>query len=181
MDAVELLEHDHRIVEQLFRDYSGAANVTQRRGVVDIVIRELSKHAALEELMVYPLAQRVLPDGQDEVQRHLSEHLTVKKLLAQLDTMKPGDERTDGLMQQLQEAVTEHMAEEEGQMFRQLRDAVDEQALSELGSELAKAKRTAPTRPHPAAPDKPPALAMAAPVAAIYDRLRDRMQGRPMT
>jgi hemerythrin-like domain-containing protein len=181
MDAVELLEHDHRIVEQLFRDYGAAASLTQRRGVVEIVIRELSKHAALEELMVYPLAQKVLPGGRDEVQHHLSEHMTAKKLLAELDTMKPGDERTDGVMQQLQEAVTEHISEEENQMFRELRGAVDEQALTELGGELDKAKRTAPTRPHPAAPDKPPALTMAAPVAAIYDRLRDRMQGRPMT
>lgn len=38
-----------------------------------------------------------------------------------------------------------------------------------------------PTRPHPHAPDEPPALATAPPVAAIYDRLRDRLQGRPKT
>ncbi|GAA3494951.1 hypothetical protein GCM10019016_020510 [Streptomyces prasinosporus] len=43
------------------------------------------------------------------------------------------------------------------------------------------AKRTAPTRPHPKAPDKPPALALAAPMAAAYDRMRDRLQGRPRT
>lgn len=181
MDAVELLEHDHRVVEQMFRDYGAAANPTQRRGVVDIVIRELSKHAALEELMVYPLARQVLPGGDDEVKRHLSEHMTVKKLLAELDNMKSDDERTDGVMQQLRDAVADHIAEEEGEMFRELRGAVDEQALRELGSELQKARRTAPTRPHPGAPDRPPALTMAAPVAAIYDRLRDRMQGRPMT
>jgi hypothetical protein len=32
-----------------------------------------------------------------------------------------------------------------------------------------------------AAPDRPPALTLAAPVAAIYDRLRDRIQRRPRT
>ncbi len=58
MDAIELLKHDHRMVEQLFRDYQAAASDEQRRGVVEIVIRELSKHAALEELMVYPLAKK---------------------------------------------------------------------------------------------------------------------------
>jgi transcriptional antiterminator Rof (Rho-off) len=50
-DAIELLCHDHRMVEQLFRDYQAAASETQRRGVVEIMVRELSKHAALEELM----------------------------------------------------------------------------------------------------------------------------------
>jgi hypothetical protein len=55
MDAIELLCHDHRMVEQLFRDYRAAATDGQRRGVVEIIVRELSKHAALEELMFYPL------------------------------------------------------------------------------------------------------------------------------
>nr|WP_245981868.1 hypothetical protein [Streptomyces reniochalinae] len=44
------------------------------------------------------------------------------------------------------------------------------------------AKQTAPTRPHPGAPDhQPPGLATAAPVTAVHDRLRDRLQGRPKT
>ena len=61
MDAVELLSHDHRMVEQLFRDYTAAASDTQRRGVVEIMIRELSKHAALEELLVYRSPRRCCP------------------------------------------------------------------------------------------------------------------------
>lgn len=181
MDAVELLEHDHRMVEQLFRDYGAAASDTQRRGVVEIMIRELSKHAALEELMVYPLAKQVLPDGEQDIDQHLAEHMTVKKLLVQLDKLGEGDEHTGELMRQLQTAVEEHVQEEEGDMFVRLREHVDEQALNELGGALDKAKQTAPTRAHPNAPTEPPALALAAPVAAIYDRMRDRMQGRPKT
>ncbi|PZG76158.1 cation-binding protein, partial [Streptomyces sp. NTH33] len=30
-------------------------------------------------------------------------------------------------------------------------------------------------------PDQPPALTVLGPVAAAYDRLRDRLQGRPST
>lgn len=36
MDAIELLKHDHRMVEQLFRDYDAAASDQQKRGVVEI-------------------------------------------------------------------------------------------------------------------------------------------------
>jgi hemerythrin superfamily protein len=181
MDAVELLMHDHRMVEQLFRDYPAAASDKQRRGVVEVAIRELSKHAALEELMVYPLAKRVLPNGAEEIDRHLAEHMSVKKLLLALDKLGEGDEQTDELMTDLQQEIEEHVREEEGELFLQLRQHVDEQALTELGQALDKGKQTAPTRPHPAAPTEPPALALAAPVAAIYDRMRDRMQGRPQT
>ncbi|MBV9164443.1 MAG: hemerythrin domain-containing protein [Pseudonocardiales bacterium] len=180
MDALELLSHDHRMVEQLFRDYQAAASDAQRRGVVEIVVRELSKHAALEELMVYPLARKVLPDGQQEIDEHLAEHMSVKKTLLALDGLSAGDDRTDALMADLQREI-EHHVQEEGVLMPKLRAAVDEQALQELGAELDKGKQTAPTRPHPHAPDEPPLLTLAGPVAAIYDRLRDRLQGRPQT
>lgn len=181
MDAIELLCHDHRMVEQLFRDYQAAATDAQRRGVVEIIVRELSKHAALEELMLYPLAKKVLRDGQQEIDEHLTEHMSVKKTLVALDGLAAGDERTDALMAELQQAIEQHVLEEEGELMPKLRKVLDEQALQELGQELDKGKQTAPTRPHPAAPDKPPLLTLAAPVAAIYDRLRDRVQGRPQT
>lgn len=181
MDAIELLKHDHRMVEQLFRDYPAAGSDQQKRAVVEIAIRELSKHAALEELMVYPLAKRVLPEGGQNIDEHLAEHLSVKKTLAALDELSAGDQRTDGLWAQLQAEIEHHVAEEEGEMMPKLRDAVDQQALDELGEALDQAKQTAPTRPHPHAPDEPPGLALAGPVATIYDRLRDRLQGRPNT
>ncbi|GLY75090.1 hypothetical protein [Actinoallomurus iriomotensis] len=53
--------------------------------------------------------------------------------------------------------------------------------LDELGRRLRQAESTAPTRPRPGAPDRAPALALAAPFAAFYDRIRDRLRGRPRT
>jgi hemerythrin superfamily protein len=181
VDAIELLKHDHRMVEQLFRDYRSAASDGQRHGVVQILVRELSKHAALEELMVYPLAKKVLPDAGSQIDEHLAEHMGVKKTLLALDGLSPGDERTDALMAQLEREIAQHVREEEGELMPKLRGAVDVQALAELGEELDRAKQTAPTRPHPHAPDEPPMLGLAAPVAALYDRLRDRLQHRPRT
>lgn len=181
MDAIEILEHDHRMVEQLFRDYQAAANDTQRRGVVEILIRELSKHAALEELMIYPLAQEVLPDGKEEIEKHLSEHMVLKKLLVELDKLEEGHEKTDEVWKQVEQETLHHVQDEESDLLPRLAERVDHQALEELGAELDKAKKIAPTRAHPAAPTEPPALALAAPVAAIYDRMRDRLQGRPLT
>lgn len=181
LDAIELLEHDHRMVEQLFRDYDAAASGTQRRGVVEILVRELSKHAALEELTVYPFAARLLPEGRVDVDEHLNEHMAVKKTLAALDGLPEGDGREPVLVGELQREIEHHVAEEEGRFFPALRAAIDDQALAELGAQLDQAKKVAPTRPHPAAPDQPPLLALAAPIAAIYDRLRDRLQGRPRT
>ncbi|MEU0600173.1 hemerythrin domain-containing protein [Streptomyces sp. NPDC006393] len=181
MDAIELLKHDHRMVEQLFRDYHAAASETQRRGVIELTIRELSKHAALEEMMVYPMAKKLLPDGAPRIDEHLSEHMAVKKLLHALDKLPAGDDRESDLMDQLRREVEEHVREEEGELMPELRARLSQQDLDELGRLLDQAKRSAPTRPHPNAPDHPPALTVLGPVAAAYDRLRDRLQGRPST
>jgi len=181
VDAVELLAHDHRMVEQLFRDYDSAASSTQKKGVVDILVRELSKHAALEELLVLPLAQKALPDGRRRAQQQLEEHLAVKNLLVRLDGASPDDAGTDELIRQLQQEIGRHVESQEGDLLPALRAEVDQQALDELGREVDEGKRTAPTRPHPHAPDQPPVLTWAAPVAAIYDRMRDRLQGWPRT
>lgn len=181
MDAIELLKHDHRMIEQLFRDYGIAASGAQRRAVVETLVRELSKHAALEELMVYPLARRVLPDGEGEIQEHLAQHQAVKGTLLALDKLSAGDERTDELMERLRRQIGEHVREEEDELLPRVREAVDQKELDELGQLLARAKQAAPTRPHPNAPDQPPALTLVGPVAAAYDRLRDRLQGRPKT
>lgn len=181
MDVIETLEHDHRMVEQLFRDFSAAASDDQRKAVVDIMIRELSKHAALEELLVYPLAKDLLPAGDQEVRDHLAEHQTVKRLLAELDGMAPTEDRMGELIDELEKAVEGHVREEEGRMLPKLREHLDQEALDDLGSALEMGKRVAPTRPHPAAPGEPPALALVGPLAAVYDRVRDRLQGRPRT
>ena len=161
MNAIELLKHDHRMVEQLFRDYRASASDGQRRGVAEILIRELSKHAAVEETLFYPFAAQVLGD-RVVVDRELAGHLTLKQLLVDLDGVGSGDPGQDDLMPRLNAAA-------------------DQQSLAELGQEIDHSKGTAPTRTHPHAPDRPPVLTLAAPVAAIYDRLRDRIQGRPQT
>jgi hemerythrin superfamily protein len=180
MDAIELLKHDHRMVEQLFRDFRAADSDELRRAVAEVLVRELSKHAAVEETLFYPFAVRVL-DGSATVDRQLAQHMVLKQLLVALDRVQAGDAQQHELLRQIEAAVAEHVRTEEGELMPRLGTAADDEALRELGREIDDSKRRAPTRGHPHAPDRPPALTLAAPVAAIYDRLRDRLQGRPRT
>ncbi|MFC7818964.1 hemerythrin domain-containing protein, partial [Streptomyces sp. NPDC057367] len=50
--------------------------------------------------------------------------------------------------------------------------------LMKLGDKVRQAKKTAPTRPHPSAPDTPPANKLLAPGAGMVDRVRDALTGR---
>ena len=68
------------------------------------------------------------------------------------------------------------MEEEEGELFPKVRKLLEPQMLAELGVRMEKAKKLAPTRPHPRAPDMPPGNIVAGSVAAIMDRGKDLMR-----
>jgi hemerythrin superfamily protein len=178
VDAIQLIRRDHRVVEQLFTRYERAereGDGDELRRVVRWIVRELSIHAAIEEQLVYPALRGAGVEGQ--VLGALEEHHLVKLTLAELDAMTPADERFGPKVALLVEHVREHVREEEQQLLPRLTRALDARELRELGEALAAAKRIAPTRPHPAAPDQPPAGAVASALAAILDRARDALRG----
>jgi hypothetical protein len=78
----------------------------------------------------------------------------------------------------LKQDVEHHVQEEEGEVMPELSRTVESGVLDDLGREAEQAKRRAPTRPHPHAPDQPPGVKAAGPLAAILDRIRDAISGR---
>ena len=156
MDAITLLKQDHKTVEQLFKKFEKTTRPAEQRKIVQQVIRELSVHAAIEEMVFYPAIRDRVPQVEDTVLESLEEHHVVKWTLAELDDMKPSHERFTAKMTVLIESVRHHVEEEEKELFPDVRTALGRKELAELGDALEKAKKVAPTRPHPRAPDVPP-------------------------
>ena len=63
-------------------------------------------------------------------------------------------------------------------LLPQLRTVCPGDELRELSEKFHRAKKMAPTRPHPSAPDRPPANKILGPGAGLVDRLRDALTGR---
>jgi hemerythrin superfamily protein len=173
MDAITLLKADHKSVQALFRKYEqlGERAHKSKRATVERISRELSIHAAIEEKVIYPAARAALDDDAI-VLESLEEHLIVKWELAALADLDPSDERYDAKVTVLIENVRHHVKEEESEFFPKLRSALSRSELAELGEALERAKKTAPTRPHPMLPDEPPGNLVAG-AAALVDRARD--------
>lgn len=176
MDAITLLKQDHKTVEKLFKQFEKATQPAQQRKLAGQVIKELSTHAAIEEMLFYPAIRGRLPETEDTVLESLEEHHIVKWVLSELEDMKPDQERFKAKMTVLIENVRHHVEEEESELFPQVRKAVGRKDLTELGQALEKAKKTAPTRPHPKAPDTPPGNLAAGPAAAVVDRAKDKVK-----
>lgn len=179
MDAITLLKDDHKRVEKLFKRFedAGPRAHVEKRQIVDRIIEELSVHAAIEEQLFYPVTRETVEEVHDIALESLEEHHVVKILLAELQHLDPADERFDAKVTVLIENVRHHVDEEEDDYFPEVRAALGRNALNELGDAMEAARETAPTRPHPLAPDEGPGLYVAGAAAAVVDRTRDTVGG----
>jgi hemerythrin superfamily protein len=179
MDALKLLRDDHRRVEGLFKKFEAAgptAHKTKRK-LVDEIIRELSVHAAIEEEVFYPAVREAFAKrDEDTVLEALEEHHAAKTMLRELEGMDPAHERFTAKTTVLIENVRHHKREEEQDMFTKVRKVMKPAELRDLGEQLEAAKASAPTRPHPFAPDEPPANLVANPAAAVMDAGRQAVR-----
>src|SRR5438270_12598719 len=175
MDAVTLLRNDHKTVEAFFKKFEKAGPNAHKtkQDLVEKIVEELSIHAAIEEQVLYPAAREAVPDASDEVLEALEEHHIVKWVLSELDGMDPTDERFTAKVTVLIENVRHHVEEEEGDLFPELRKAMKRKELEELAQALEKAKKVAPTHPHPRVPDTPPGNLVAGVAAGAVDRAQD--------
>ena len=179
MDAITLLRNDHKTVEALFKRFekAGDSAYVEKREIVDRIIEELSIHAAIEEQIFYPAARSQVPATEDLTLESLEEHHIVKWVLSELTGLDPRAERFDAKVTVLIENVRHHVEEEQTDLFPKVRDGLSRKMLVDLGDALAEAKKTAPTHPHPRAPDSPPANGVVGTIAGVVDRVTDNVSG----
>jgi hemerythrin superfamily protein len=177
MHALTLLKTDHRKVETLFMSFENTDSKAKKNTIAKQIITELSMHAAMEEQVFYPLVRRALgQDDEETIFEALEEHHVVKWILSELEHMSTDDERFEAKMYVLHENVAHHVKEEEEEIFTKVRKALSTKQLNELGVAMEAAKRIAPKRPHPRAPDSPPANLIVGIGAGMVDRARNAMR-----
>ncbi|WP_019819360.1 hemerythrin domain-containing protein [Saccharomonospora saliphila] len=178
-DLVTVIVDDHRAVERVFGELEqGVGDARRRRDLADHVIAELVRHSVAEEQYLYPAARRHLDDGDEVADHEIAEHAEAEELMKRLDGVDATDARFDELLRELMDAIRHHVEDEENDLLPRLRAACEPSELADLGEKVLRAKEVAPTRPHPAAPDTPPANRILDPGAGLVDRLRDRLSGR---
>src|SRR4026208_1199758 len=138
MDAITMLKEDHKTVEQLFKRFEKAGDraFAEKRMLADRIVEELSKHAAIEEQVFYPVARATVPSTEDMALESLEEHHIVKWVLSEISGMDPHDERLDPKGTVLIENVRHHVKEEEGDFFPKVRNKLSRNDLDEVGEAL---------------------------------------------
>jgi hemerythrin superfamily protein len=139
MDALELLQEDHKLVMELFKKAGEARDEKEKRKIFREIYKELEMHARIEETVFYPAMQEN-DELKEMVLEALQEHKQVKALLREIKNLKAGSEKFEPKLQVLLDNVQHHAEEEEeGKMFPRIRKILPGK-LPGLGEELEAAK-----------------------------------------
>lgn len=147
-DAITLLTEDHNKVKKLFKEFEklheDGGSSKEVFGVVRQICMELAVHTQVEEEIFYPALRKAL-DEDDLMDEADVEHDGAKSLIAQLETMKPGDDHYDAKVTVLGEYIEHHVKEEHSDMFPKARKAKLD--MAELGEQMMRRKEELQAHP----------------------------------
>jgi hemerythrin superfamily protein len=181
-DVIEVLEHDHREVEEMFAELESLRGAStdearaRRKEVTEQVTIELVRHSVAEEVLVYPQVERKV--SAEEAEHAREEHAEAEETLQRLEKLDADDPAFDDELATLMAEIRHHIEDEEGEMFAHMRQVIDGDELRKLGEQVEAFKKVAPTRPHPHVPNTALARTAAGPAASLFDRMRDLATGR---
>jgi hypothetical protein len=117
--AVSLLKKDHREVEGWFDEYEQLDAEAEKLALFKKIALALKVHTQIEEEIFYPAERGEVED--DMLDEAYVEHDGAKKLIAEIEAMKPADEFYDAKVKVLGEYIKHHVKEEEqpGGIFSQ--------------------------------------------------------------
>ncbi|MEU7036419.1 MULTISPECIES: hemerythrin domain-containing protein [unclassified Streptomyces] len=136
-DVVGVILDDHRAMEDLFRRMRSVE--ADRSAALKEFSALLIAHGEAEEAEVYPALKRFRNIDDDEVEHGSEEHDEGNKaLLALLEVEDVGSEKWDERLEDLVEAVSHHVDEEERTILNGARENVPDERRAELGAAFLK-------------------------------------------
>lgn len=146
-DVIQLLTQDHREVEQMIEEIEGTTDTATRERLSMTLIQEIMRHAVAEEEVFYPAVRSALERGDELIDEGIKEHQQVEQLLTRLETLDPEDDAFDQTIAEIRGAIEHHVQEEEGEIFPQFEQRVDQKERVALAGQLEEAKQESPSSP----------------------------------
>ena len=135
VNAVDMLESQHREVEDLFAKLEKADRGDRKQKLFTQIADKLAVHASIEEEAFYPAVKAKRTE--DILLESLEEHLGIKRVLADLIDLDASDETFDAKAKVLQEQVEHHVGEEEDDLFPKVKKIFDEETLMAIAQQMA--------------------------------------------
>ena len=134
MDAIELLTRQHRSLEELLDHVLDSPDAGPRSTLFARVADELTVHITSEEQVFYPAVRAGRTE--DILLESLEEHLSLKRLLADLLLLDPTEQTFEPKFKVLAEQAEHHHKEEEEHLFPKVGKLLDPDRLQEIGERM---------------------------------------------
>jgi hypothetical protein len=128
-----MIRMDHSHVLTTFHQYEPDSSPRVKKGLVDNICVALEIHTQLEEEIFYPALRSIAES--EAVRKSVPEHDEIRRLIAQLRKLEPGDASYDASFYQLMNCVFHHVADEETQLLPAAERVLADQ-LGELGARM---------------------------------------------
>jgi hypothetical protein len=186
-DVFDVLKQDHDEVKAMLArledgptaaDGATVEQLTRRKRLLDDVIIAQSGHEAAEQRYFWPALRALGPEGDRVADEGIEQESAAERMLDNLDRTEPGQPEFEEMLASFTSDARAHIAFEEAHAWPLLSAMLDSRQASQLGDQILQAKKTGPTRPHPAVPPQAAPRRAAGPVAGVADRIRDMVSGR---
>lgn len=129
-----LLTEDHQTVAQLFADIANSTP-EQKQELFDALHAALEEHSRIEEAYLYPILEKEETTHATALEAE-AEHAAVKTLLSEVATLDPSDETWDAKLLEIQNAVEQHVHEEETILFPHATHIMTQGQQQDLAEEI---------------------------------------------
>lgn len=134
MEVVDFLVHQHRELENLLEKAVEAKKPADRLRYFKQAADHLSVHIESEEHILFP-AVKARPT-KDILMETLEEHLSLKRLVADLNELPPEDETFEPKLKVLKEQTEHHHEEEEEDLFPKVKKLLPEDENHQLAAQM---------------------------------------------
>ncbi len=133
MKANELIQKQHRLVEDLFEQFESARGAQKGR-VFEQIAKNLVAHDAIERELFYPACEEAI-DDEEVLGESLVEHGVVEFCIFRADTNQ-GKEEFEQYVTVLKVFVMHHVKEEEKSLLPKAKRAMEREQLESLGEQM---------------------------------------------
>lgn len=136
--VTKMIRMDHSHVLVTFHKYTADAAPERKKAIVASASLALEIHAQLEEEIFYPALAGGVAGENEVLLKAKPEHDEMRRLIAELRAMEPGDAQYDARFMQLMREVIHHVADEETVLLPAAEAALGAERLSEMGAQMAR-------------------------------------------
>jgi hemerythrin-like domain-containing protein len=138
LDVLTLLKEDHDRVKRLLEegDKTTERGEKTRTELFQRLKDMLTAHEAMEEEVLYP-ALKAHPKAKELTLEAYEEHHVVDMVLEELEMTPVGDEQWGAKFTVAKENIEHHIEEEEGEMFRNIRELFSTDEREAMAAKMA--------------------------------------------